>query len=58
MGPLRQREGGVDAVLGLLLDVLDEGELRDGEGGGDAGLIDEDDAEAGADDRAGGDEVR
>ncbi len=38
-------------------DVLDEGKLRQGEGGGDAGLVDEDDAEAGADDGFGGDEV-
>ena len=39
------------------LDVLDEGELGEGEGRGDAGLIDEDDAEAGANDGFRGDEV-
>ena len=38
------------AVLGALLDVLDEGILGGGEWSRDAGLIDEDDAEAGAED--------
>ena len=50
-------EGLVDRILGFLLDVLNEGELGQGEGSGDAGLVDEDDAEAGADDRFRGDEV-
>ena len=52
-----ESEGGVDAVLSLLLHVLDEGELRSGEGRGDARLIDEDDAEAGADDGLGREQV-
>jgi hypothetical protein len=43
-----EREGCVDAVSGLLLDVLDEGELRGGEGCRDSGLVDENYAEAGA----------
>ena len=42
-----EREGGVDAVLGRLPDVLDEGKLRRGERRRDAGLVDEDEAEAG-----------
>ena len=50
-------EGLIDAVEGLLLDVLDEGELGKGEGGGDAGLVDEDDAEAGAGDGPGSEEI-
>ena len=47
-GTFRESEGGIDGVQGLLRDVLDEGELWRGEGSGDAGLVDEDYAEAGA----------
>ena len=56
-GSAGEGEGGVDAVLCFLLDVLDEGELRRGEGRGDSGLVDEDDAEAGADDGFGREQV-
>ena len=56
-GTAAKLEGGVDGVRGLLLDVLDEGELREGEGGCDAGLVYEDNAEAGAEDGLWGGEV-
>ena len=52
-GSLGELEGRVDAVLRGLTHVLDERELRYGEGRGDAGLVKEDDAEAGADDGLG-----
>jgi len=45
-----ERECFVYAVLGFLLDILNEGELWRCKGRCDAGLVDEDDAEAGADD--------
>ena len=50
-------EGGVHAVQRFLLDILNERKLRRGKRRGDAGLIDEDDAEAGAHDRLGRDHV-
>ncbi len=48
-GTVGELEGGVEGVLRGLAYVLDERELRHGEGCGDAGLVEEDDAEAGAD---------
>ena len=44
---LGENKGGAQIVLGLLLHVLDEGELGSCKRSGDAGLIDEDDAESG-----------
>ena len=49
-GPLERTNAGLHAVLRLLLHVLNERELRGCERGGDAGLVDEHDAEAGTND--------
>src|SRR5579871_2970410 len=56
-GAMRERKGRVHTVPGLLLDVLNKGKLRCREGRRDAGLIDEDDAEAGAHNRLRRDQI-
>ena len=56
-GAAGEGECGVDAVLSFLLNVLDEGKLGSGEWCSDAGLVDEYDAEARADDGFGRKEV-